>query len=355
MKAAFDKTTRADAGRRLTRRLPSGWVPEADFDVPGRCHRARWAVWAAAILTLSAFLGISLLSSRAQQYAALLQFTGDTNFAARPVSEWHGNTSSVYAVLIWTRPSEEGTNLTLNLDPGQNDERSLSFILDKEGTQRAAASLWSARVFTEDLMSSGNRDASTLRTSLDLTDHHVASVFRNTARDSLGDYVKDNYHPGGIVEIVRETFLDNSFDKRIVSPFSPANAGNPGDAYARKNSIHIGLRNICSDNPRAFVTFSDKAEIDVTRKNPSLTLRDPLYLDYSGSRKALITAIGVNYPDWQVDKWSIPNVGATLSYVYYNQSVNLTAGAGRCNFVTSQGGTEARYGEQVMLYTQCTF
>jgi len=63
----------------------------------------------------------------------------------------------------------------------------------------------------------------------------------------------------------------------------------------------------------------------------------------------------VNYPDWQVDKWSIPNVGATVSYVYDNQSVNLTAGAGRCSFESSHGGGAGQYGEQVMLYAQCTF
>ena len=204
-------------------------------------------------------------------------------------------------------------------------------------------------------MSSANRDTSALRSPVELTDHHIAAVFRTTTKDSLGDYVKENYHPGGVVEIVRETFLDNSFDKRIVSPFSPADAGNPGAAYAKKGGIHVGLRNIWSDNPRGFVTFSDKAEIDVTPRNPSITLRDPLYLDYSGNRKALITELAVNYPDWHVDRWSIPSVGATLSYVYDHESVNLTAGAGRCNFESSHGGAPGRYGEQVMLYAQCTF
>jgi hypothetical protein len=307
------------------------------------------------ILTLSAFLEVSILQSQAQPNAALLQFTGDTNVPASQAPEWHSDSNSVSAELIWTRPLEERANRELKLESEPKDERSLSFIIDKVGTKRAESTLASARVLTEDLMLSMNPDASAGRSPVELTDHHVASVFRETARESLGDYLQENYHPGGIIEIVRETLLDDSFDKRIVSPFSPAYAGNPGAAYARKDDIHVGLRNIWSTNPRGFVTFSDKVEIDVTRKNPSLTLRDPLYLNRSDNRKALITALAVNYPDWQVDKWSIPGVGATLSYVYNNQSVNLTAGAGRCNFESSQGGVESRYGEQVMLYAQCTF
>ncbi|HKW27909.1 MAG TPA: hypothetical protein VJT54_01120 [Verrucomicrobiae bacterium] len=317
--------------------------------------RVRWVACSVGILTLSAFLKVFILQSQAQSYAALLQFTADTNMPPRPVSEWHGDTNSVYAVLIWNSRPEAGTNVELKLDLDQQDVRSLSFILNKVGTERVESTLASARVFTEDLMSSANRDISARRSSVEVTDHHVAAVFRNTARDSLGDYVKDNYHPGGIIEILRETLLGNSFDKRIVSPFSPADAGNPGTAYAKKDGIHVGLRNIWSDNPRGFITFSDKAEIDVTPDHPSLTLRDPLYLDYSDNRKALITALAVNYPDWQVDKWSIPSVGATVSYVYNHESVNLTAGAGQCNFESSHGGVQSRYGEQVMLYAQCTF
>ncbi len=320
-----------------------------------KANRVRWVACAVRILTLSAFLEVFALQSQAQPYPALLEFTADTNFPVRPVSEWHSDTSSVVAELTWTRPPKEGTNPERKLDLERKDAKSLSSILDKVGTERAESTLVSAWVLTGDLMSSMNRDASARRSLVELTDHHVASVFKNTARDSLGDYVKDNYHPGGIVEILRETFLDNSFDKRIVSPFSPADAGNPGTAYAKKDGIHVGLRNIWCGHPRGFVTFSDKAEIDVTPSNPSITLRDPLYLDYSNHRRALITALAVNYPDWQVDRWSIPSVGATLSYVYANESVNLTAGAGRCNFESSHGGVESRYGEQVMLYAQCTF
>jgi hypothetical protein len=358
MKATFDQTYGGESDCCLPRRLSAGRGPEADFDVPGRPNRGRWVACSVGVLTLSAFLEVSILSSQAeqqQQYMALLEFTADTNMPPRPVSEWHGDTNSLYALLIWTRPLEAGTNVELKLDIELKDAKSFSFILGKVGTKRAESTLASARVFIGDLMSSQSRVASVLRTPVELTDHHVAAVFRDTARDSLGDYVKENYHPGGIIEIVRETLLDNSFDKRIVSPFSPAYVGNPGTAYARKNDIHVGIRNIWSDNPRAFVTFSDKAEIDVTRRNPSITLRDPLYLDYNDNRKALITALAVNYPNWQVDRWSIPSVGATLSYVYENQSVNLTASAGRCNFGSGHGGTVSRYGEQVTLYAQCTF
>ncbi|MGA9780142.1 MAG: hypothetical protein WBS33_17920 [Verrucomicrobiia bacterium] len=306
-------------------------------------------------MALGAFLEIFTTQSQAQANVLLLQFTADPNIPVRPTAEWHSNTNSVYAVLTWTRPAEEGTNLALKLDFERKDVKSLSFILDKEGTERAESTLASARVFTGDLMQSMNRDTLIPRSPVDLTVHHVTSVFRETTRDSLGDYVEENYHPGGIMEIVRETLLDNSFDKRIVSPFSPAVAGNPGAAYAKKGGIHVGLRDMWSGNPRGFVTFSDKAEIDVTPRYPSITLRDPLYLDYSDNRKALITAVAMNYPDWQVDRWSIPSVGATLAYVYESESVNLTASAGRCNFESSHGGADSRYGEQVMLYAECAF
>jgi hypothetical protein len=355
MKAVFNKTNRDALYCLLTRLLHLGRVPEADFDVLGRPNRIRWLACSVGILTLGAFLEVFTLQSQAQPYAALLEFTSDANIPARPVSVWHSHTNSVVAVLTWTRPPEEGTSLERKLDFERKDGKSLSFILDKAGTERAESTLVSARVLTGDLMSSMKRDTSALSNPVELTDHHVASVFRNTARDSLGDYVEYNYHPSGVVEILRETFLDNSFDKRIVSPFSPAGAGNPGTAYAKKDGIHVGLRNIWSGNPRGFVTFSDKAEIDVTPRNPSITLRDPMYLDYSNKRKALITALAVNYPDWQVDRWSIPSVGATLSYVCDNESVNLTGGAGRCNFESCRGGGESQYGEQVVFYAQCTF
>ena len=354
MKATFDKSSRGDSYGRLTRLLPSGRIREADFDIPGGLNRFRWVACAVGILTLGAFLEVFTMQSQAQPSALLLKFTADTNLPVRPDPEWHSDTNSLSAVLIWSRPAAEA-NRELKLDFEQKDVKSLSFILDKEGTERAESTLASARVLTADLMRSLNRDAISPNGPVELTTHHVTYVFRETARRSFGDYVKENYHPGGIVEIVRETLLDNSFDKRIISPFSPAVAGDPGSAYAKKGGIHVGLRNLWSDNPRGFVTFSDKAEIDVTPRCPSITLRDPLYLDYSDNRKALITAVAVNYPDWQVNRWSLPGVGATLAYVYDSESVNLTASAGSCNFESSHGGVGSRYGEQVMLYAQCTF
>jgi hypothetical protein len=355
MKAAFNQANQGDAYCLLPRRLPLGRVPEADFDIPGRPNRVRWVARSVGILTLSAFLEVFTLQSQAQPNVGLLEFTADTNLPVRPVSVWHSDTNSVVAVLTWTRPAAAEASQERKLVFERIDEKSLSSILEKVGTERAESTLGSARVLTGDLMSSLNRDPSAPGSPVELIDHHIASVYRNTARDSLGEYVKDNYHPSGVVEILRETFLDDSFDKRIVSPFSPPDAGNPGTAYAKKDGIHVGLRNIWSDNPRGFVTFSDKVEIDVTPRNPSITLRDPLYLDYRNNRKALITALAVIYPDWQVDRWSIPSVGGTLSYVYDNESINLTAGGGRCNFESSHGGVGSRYGEQVMLYAQCTF
>ena len=330
MKAQFDKTSRNGSNRCLTPRL-------------------------SGILTLTALLEASAMQSQAQQNRAMSEMTGSPNVPVRPISESYNDTGSISAVFLWTHPSEAGTPLRLKLESKRKDGQSLSSIIKNVGTKRAESTLASARVLTADLMSSMNRNTSSQGSPVELTDRHVASVFRNTARDSLGAYIKENYHPAGLVEIVRETLLDNAFDRRIISPFSPADAGNPGTAYARKGDVHIGLRDIWSTNPRGFITFSDKAEFDVTRKNPSITVRDPLYIDHRDKRKAFITAVGVNYPDWQVDKWSVPGVGATLSYVCDNESVSLTASAGRCNFESGHGGVESRYGEQVMLYAQRTF
>ena len=86
----------------------------------------------------------------------------------------------------------------------------------------------SARVFTEDSLLYMNRDTSVLRSPDELATSRGVSVFRRTAVQSLGDYLDVNYHPGGIIGFFRETFLDNPYDKRIISPLSPAVAGNPG-------------------------------------------------------------------------------------------------------------------------------
>ena len=106
-----------------------------------------------------------------------------------------------------------------------------------------------------------------------------------------------------------------------------------------------------STNPRGFVTFNDKVEIDVAVNGTAFILRNPVHID----GKALITAVAVEYPDWKVNSWSYPRVGATLAYVHGKHSVYLTSSAGRDNSRSSQGGIENRYDEKIMLYTQYAF
>ena len=301
------------------------------------------------ILTLAAFLGVSTTQSQAQQYASLLKFTADPGIPVSPNAKQHNGTNSLYVALIRLRWDE--VNLEPKLDFEKIDEQSLSFILEKVGTERAESALTSARVLTEDSLLYMNRDPAVLISPDERATRRGVSVFRKTAVQSFGDYLGANYHPNGIIGFSRETFLDNAYDKRIISPLSPVVAGNPGVAYARKDGIHVGLRDVTSPNPRGFITFSDKAELDVTAHNPSFILRNPIYID----GEALITALAVEYPDWQVDKWSIPSVGATLTYVHGKHSVYLVASAGRDNFESSRGDIESRYDEKIMLYTQYTF
>jgi hypothetical protein len=303
------------------------------------------------ILTFAAFLGVSTLQSQAQQYASLLKFTADPNIPVRPKPEQYNHSNSLYVALIWIRPPWDGTNLELKLELKQKDEKSLSFILEKVATKKAESALTSVRVLTEDTLLYMNRDPITLRSPDELATSRGVSVFRRTAIQSLGDYLDANYHPGGIIRIFRETFLDDTFDKRIVSPLSPVVAGNPGVANARKDDIHVGLRNLLSRNPRGFITFNDKAELDVAVNGPSFILRNPIYID----GKTLVTALAVEYPNWKVNSWSFPRVGATLTYVHGKHSVYLTASAGRDNFRSSQGDIENRYEERIMLYTQYAF
>jgi hypothetical protein len=301
------------------------------------------------ILTLAAFLGVSTTQSQAQQYASLLKFTADPGIPVSPNPKQYHSTNSLFVVLISPRWDE--VNLEPKPDFEEKDEKSLSFFLEKVGNKKAESALMSARVFTEDSLLYMNRDTSVLRSPDELATSRGVSVFRRTAIQSLGDYLDANYHPGGIIKIIRETFLNDSYDKRIISPLSPADAGNPGVANARKDGIHVGLRNVMSPNPRGFITFSDKAELDVTAHNPSFILRNPVYID----GKALITALAVEYPDWKANSWSLPTVGATLAYVHGKHGVYLTASAGRGNFELSQGHIESQYEEKVMLYTQYAF
>jgi hypothetical protein len=303
------------------------------------------------ILTLAGFLGVYTTQSQVQPYASLLRFTADPGFPVRPNPEHYNHTNSLHAVLIWIRPAWDGTNPELKLDLEKKNQNSLSFIVEKVGTDRAESALTSARVLTEDSLIYMNRDPTVLRSPDDLATRRGVFVFRRTAVQSLGDYLDANYQPSGIIGFFRETFLDDNYDKRIISPLSPVVAGNPGVAYAGKDGVHIGLRNVLSPNPRGFITFSDKAELDVTARNPSFILRNPIYID----GKVLTTTLGVEYPDWKVDRWSIPTVGATVAYVQGEHGVYLTASAGRDNFQSRPGGIESRYGEQIMLYTQYKF
>lgn len=303
------------------------------------------------ILTLTAFLGVSTTQSRAQQYASLLKITAEPGIPVGPNPQHYNSTNSLHAVLIWIRPPWDGTNAELTLELKQKDEKNLSFILDKVGTRKAESALMSARVFTEDSLLYMNRDPAVLRNPNELATSRGVFVFRRTALQSLGDYLGANYHPNGIVGFVRETFLNDTFDKRIVSPLSPAIAGNPGVANTRKDDIHVGLRDLLSTNPRAFVTYNDKAELDVAVNGPSFILRNPIYID----GKTLITALAVEYPDWKVNSWSFPTVGATLAYVHGKHGVYLTSSAGRGNFELSQRHIESRYEAKIMLYTQYTF
>jgi hypothetical protein len=291
------------------------------------------------------------MQSQAQQYASLFKSAADPQIPVRPNPEQYNYSNSLYVILTWIKPPWDGINLELKLDLMQKDEKSLSYILENVATERAESALTSARVLTEDSMLYMNRDPAVLESPDELATRRGVSVFRRTAVQSLGDYLDANYHPSGIIGFVRETFLDNPYDKRIISPLSPAVAGNPGVAYAQKDGIHVGLRDVMSPDPRGFITFSDKAELDVTAHNPSFTLRNPIYID----GKALITTLGVEYPDWKVNRWSLPKVGATVAYVRGKHSVYLTASAGRSNFASSQGGIESRYEERIMLYTQYAF
>jgi len=300
------------------------------------------------ILTLAAFLEVSTLQSQAQQYASLLKFTADSRISASPNPKQYNDTNH-YMTLIRLRWDE--ANLESKPDFEKKDERSLSFILEKVGTKKAESTLMSARVLTEDSLLYMNRDTSALRRPDELAASRGTSVFRRTALESLGDYLDANYHPGGVIRFFRETFLDDNFDKRIVSPLSPVDAGNPGEANVRKDDIHVGLRDLLSANPRSFITFNDKAELDVTVNGPSFILRNPIHID----GKALITALAVEYPDWKVNSWSLPRVGATLAYVHGKYSVYFTTSAGWGNFELRQGYTENRYEEHIMLYTQYTF
>ena len=233
------------------------------------------------------------------------------------------------------------------------DDANLALIIAKVGTAQEESSLTSSRLLVEDALCYLNRDPAILKQPEALLAGRGVALFRRTATESFGDYLDANYHyPGGWIGFVRETFLADPFEKRIISPLSPVFAGDPGTADTEGNSIHIGLRNPASANPRAFVTLSDKTEFDASVKGPSLTLRDPFNLDHGGT---FVTAIGVEYRNWNVRRWSLPVTGATLSYVHGNFSCNLIASAGQVDVTTGNGQMTSRYGESVLLYSRYTF
>jgi hypothetical protein len=303
------------------------------------------------VLTLAVFLGVSIMQSQAQQDASLFRFTPEPKIPVRSNAGQNVQSNSLHVVLIWRSSLWDATNQEQTIEYQQKDEKSLSFIVEKVGTERTESILTSARVLTEDTLQYMNHDPSVLISPYELATHRGESVFRKTAVQSLGDYLGANYHPNGVIGFFRETFLENTYDRRIISPLSPADAGNPGTADTGKGGIHVGLRDVVSTNPRGFVTFGDKAELDVTAHNPSFILRNPFYID----GEAIITALGVEYPDWNVNSWSVPKVGATLAYVHGKHSVYLTASAGGDNFESSQGQIERRYEEKIMLTTQYEF
>ena len=303
------------------------------------------------VLIPTALLAVSTLTSQAQPSASLFRLNSDLKIRAPQDPTQYYYSNSLHVVLTWNRPPWVGTNLEPKLESQQQDVKSPAAILEKVGTERAESTLASPRVLTADLLLYMNRDPSLLQSPDDLATGRGIADFRGTAVQSLGDYLDANYHPGGIVGFLRETFLDNPYDKRIVSPLSPVTAGNPGVAYAKEGGIHYGLRDVLSSNPKSFITFSDKAELDVTAHNPSFILRNPFYID----DKAFITTLAVEYPGWKVGGWSVPKVGATLAYVHGKHGIYLTASAGRDNLVSSQGDPQSRYERKIMLYTKYAF
>jgi hypothetical protein len=303
------------------------------------------------ILIPAAFWTVSTLPSPAQPSASLFRFTADLKSRAPNNPEQYYCSNSLHVILTWNRPAWIGTNAVPKLELRHLDETSPAAIIEKAGAERAEAALASPRVFTADSLLYMNRDPAFLRNPVDLATDRGIADFRGTAVQSLGDYLDANYHPGGLMGFLRETFLDNPYDKRIISPLSPITAGDPGTAYAKEGGIHFGLRDVLSSDPKSFITFSDKAELDATAHNPSFILRNPIYID----DKAFITTLAVEYPDWKVSGWSVPKIGATIAYVHGKHGIYLTASAGRDNLVSSQGDIQSVYERKIMLYTNYAF
>ena len=305
---------------------------------------------ALGLLTLAAFLEVSSLS-RAEEITNPPAYTVHLVIPDRPGPVHCQPTNSAFVVFIRFSLDADVRAATLVLEP--RDDASLAVIIQKVGTARAESGLTSRRVLTEDALIYLNHDPGTLKKPEDLLAGRGAAFFRRTATESFGDYMDAKYqYLGGWLGFVRETFLADPFEKRIVSPLSPAFAGDPGTADTEAGGIHVGLRNLASANPRAFVTLSDKAEFDASINNPSLVLRNPFNWDHG---QTLVTAIGVANPDWNVRRWSLPTTGATLAYIHGHFSCNLVASAGQLDVPTGNGQSASRYGEEAMFYARYTF
>ena len=195
-----------------------------------------------------------------------------------------------------------------NSDAGNLDPRTMSGAFPlflKKWDPKSGISPGVAGVFTEDSLLYMNRDTSALISPDELATRRGVSVFRRTAVQSLGDYLGANYHPNGIIGFFREAFLDDS-STRELSLRCPRLLRGIQEWPIQKRRHPRWVARSVDPNPRGFVTFSDKAEIDVTAHNPSFILRNPVY----GDGHALITALAVEYPDWQVDKVVHPQCGA---------------------------------------------
>jgi hypothetical protein len=299
---------------------------------------------------LAFFLTIAALQSKAQQYASLPKRTFYPEIQSSPKLEPSAATNSAGVRVIHSQPGPNAPRPNLWLE--ESDTNSFSFMLGRIGKERAESLFTSARVSVEDSLLSMNRDPSVLQRPEELAASRGAIVFGRTAIQSLGAYLDANYQAGVIGGFIRETFLDDAFDRRIVSPLSPIDSGNPGDAYTGKAALHLGLRDLVSPNPKGFVTFSDRTEFDLSVKGPAFIVRNPIGID---KNKSLVTALAVEYPNWSMNRSAVPRVGATFAFIHGQWSLNLTATAGRGDFELSKGHGESRYEQRLIFYAKREF
>ena len=299
---------------------------------------------------LAFFLAIAALQSKAQQYPSLSKRASYPEIQPSPKLEPSADTNTPGVRVIHSQPEPNAPRLNSWLE--ENDTNSFSFMLGRIGKERAESLLTSARVTAEDSLLYMNRDPSVLQRPGELAASRGAIVFGRTTIQSLGAYLDANYQVGGIGGFIRETFLDDPFDRRIVSPLSPIDSGNPGDAHTGKVAVHPGLRDLASANPKGFVTFNDRTEFDLSIKGPAFIVRNPIAIDTSES---LVTALAVEYPNWSMNREAVPRVGATFAFVHGHWSLNLTASAGRGDFEFSKGHKESRFEQRLIFYAKREF